>query len=96
MRLMILIAVTSLLSACATFTDEKVMKIQVGMNSDEIIKMFGKPDSVSTTVCGTSTPDPWKCTTWSYYNDWTYKTSTLTFKGHSPDPLLLNNFDINR
>ena len=57
-----------LLSSCYSlkFTSDNVMKLRVGMTSDEVIEIFGKPMSTKATTCGTSTGDPWGCILWYY------------------------------
>nr|WP_295900316.1 hypothetical protein [uncultured Bdellovibrio sp.] len=86
------------LSACSTlpisFTTENVMKVHQGMPADEILKMFGKPRSISQAVCGSNTGHPWTCTTWKYgeYPD----TATFTFSGDKQESMVLNDFTVDR
>lgn len=79
----------------STFTTENIMKIHQGMNSSEILKIFGTPKSVSQSVCGASTNQPWNCTTWEY-GKFPYDRASFTFSGNTPDSLVLNNFKIDR
>lgn len=89
--------VSLLITACSTlpmsFTTENIMKIHQGMNSNEILAMFGEPKSVRVGVCGTS-PNQWNCTTWEY-GEFPYDRASFTFSG-AHDSLKLNNFDIQR
>lgn len=88
-----------LLSACSalptTFTTENIMKVQQGMSSNDILKTFGPPKNVGQSMCGTSTPNPWPCTTWDY-GEFPYQTASFTFSGNAPDSLVLNHFKIDR
>ncbi|MBI1302051.1 MAG: hypothetical protein GC137_10440 [Alphaproteobacteria bacterium] len=94
----LLCLVSFFLSSCSTlpasFSSENVMKIQQGMSSDEILEMFGEPKSVSVQTCGTSTPNPWSCTTWEY-GQYGYHYASFTFAGN-PGALLLNNYKVDR
>ena len=36
----------------STFSTENIMKIHQGMSSDEILTLFGEPQSISVSVCG--------------------------------------------
>ena len=87
-----------ILSACSalptTFTTENIMKIHQGMSSDEILKRFGTPKNVSQSVCGTSTPNPWSCTTWEY-GEFPYEKASFTFSGNN-ESLVLNHFKVDR
>lgn len=87
------------LSACSTlpssFTTENVMKVQQGMSSKEILKMFGTPKNVGQAVCGTTTKHSWTCTTWDY-GEYPYDRASFTFSGDTPDSLILNNFKVDR
>jgi len=80
---------------CSTFTNEKMMKVRQGMTSDEVLKMFGQPKSISQAVCGSKTGSPWNCTTWEYESFFGDETASFTFSGE-PDSYVLNNFSINR
>jgi len=85
------------LSSCSTlpvtFSTENIMKIQQGMSSDEILKLFGKPKNFSASVCGKS-PNQWTCTTWEY-GKFPYDRASFTFSG-KPGSLKLNNFNVDR
>ena len=95
MRLLFLILVSGLLSACTTFPTEKIMKVHQGMSSTEILEMFGNPKNVSQAVCGGNTGLQWTCTTWQYgYSDFG-DSASFTFSGE-PGNLVLNNFSFNR
>ena len=85
------------LASCSTlpsaFSTENVMKVHQGMSSDEILMLFGKPKSISASVCGRP-PDQWKCTTWEY-GEFPYDRATFTFSGEHSS-LELNNFKVDR
>ena len=86
-----------LLGSCSalpsTFTTENIMRVHQGMSSDEILALFGKPESISASVCGRP-PDQWTCTTWKY-GEFPYERASFTFSGEH-DSLRLNNFEVNR
>ena len=83
------------LSSCSalptTFTTENIMKLHQGMNSKEILILFGEPKNIRVGVCGRS-PNQWTCTTWEY-GEFPYERASFTFNGKH-DSLRLNNFDI--
>ena len=54
------------LSFNSNFSTEKVMKLKNDMTSDEIVQMFGNPNSVRTAVCGKAHGQAWDCTFWEY------------------------------
>ena len=64
------------------------------MSSDQILEIFGEPKSVSVQTCGTSTTNPWSCTTWEY-GEYGYHYASFTFAG-SPGSLFLNHYNIDR
>jgi hypothetical protein len=75
------------------FTTEKIMKIHQGMDSKEILALFGEPKNISVNVCG-SAPNQWNCTTWEYgkiTDEW----AIFTFS-EKKNSLRLNNFNIDR
>jgi hypothetical protein len=47
----------------SSFTTANIMKLHQGMNSDEILQLFGEPKNISSAVCGID-PNQWTCTTW--------------------------------
>ena len=67
------------------------MKLHQGMNSKEILILFGEPKKINVGVCGRS-PNQWTCTTWEY-GEFPYERASFTFNGKH-DSLRLNNFDI--
>lgn len=75
------------------FTTENVMKVKQGMSSNEIIELFGEPQSVGASVCGMQ-PDQWTCTTWKY-EEFPNTRGRFVFAGEA-DSLVLNNFSINK
>lgn len=103
MRFISLFIIVGFLSACATmtstlpssFTTENIMKVHQGMSSDEIVKMFGTPKSVSQSVCGSDTGKAWTCTTWEY-GAFPYDQASFTFSGDNAKSLTLNNFKVDR
>lgn len=95
MKIVLALFMGLFLSACTTFSTEKVMKVRQGMSSNEILEMFGKPKNVSQSVCGTATGNPWTCTTWEYGEHGWGDRASFTFSGESEN-LILNNFSFNR
>ena len=98
----LLIVATLSLAACSTnlisalpssFTTKNIMKVHQGMSSDEILKLFGEPKSISSAVCGRA-PNQWTCTTWKYGNS-PYDNASFTFSGKHGS-YALNNFDVDR
>ena len=69
------------------------MKVHQGMSSNEILQLFGEPESISSAVCGRE-PNQWTCTTWKYGEYPVYRAS-FTFSGE-PGKYVLNNFDIKK
>ena len=76
-----------------TFTTENIMKVHVGMKSNEILAMFGQPQNISVSVCG-KPPNQWTCTDWEYKGLFDERAS-FTFAGNH-DSLVLNNFNVDR
>lgn len=102
MKLFLLFLTAGILSSCAnlststlpnSFTTENIMKVHQGMGSNEILKMFGRPKSVSQAVCGAGTKT-WTCTTWEY-GQFPYDRATFTFSGNTENKIL-NDFKIDR
>ncbi len=85
------------LSGCATLPDtsttKNVMKIHQGMDSAEIIKIFGYPKNIDISVCG-KIPNQWNCTTWEY-GDRAYENAKFVFQGDKGN-LVVNNFRVDR
>ena len=77
----------------STFSTENIMKIHQGMSSDEILTLFGEPQSISVSVCGRA-PNQWTCTTWEY-GEFPYDSASFTFSGEH-DSLKLNDFKVDR
>jgi hypothetical protein len=75
-------------------TTENMMKVHQGMNSNEILEMFGTPKNVSQSVCGSAVGKPWNCTTWEYA-DYPYDRASFRFAGNSGS-LILNDFDFHK
>ncbi len=101
MRILTILVFVSLisltLSSCSTlpttFSTENIMKIHQGMNSNEILTLFGKPKNFKVRVCGTP-PNQWTCTTWEY-GEFPYEHASFTFSGKH-DSLKLNDFKVDR
>lgn len=99
-RFLLIIFILSTYSSCATlqnnrtFSTENIMKLNTGMSSNKILKMFGVPKNVSQSVCGAATGNPWKCTIWEY-GSFPYDRATFTFSGENEN-LILNNFNVER
>ena len=107
MRIIPTLLISLLLASCGTisteiismsalpssFTTANVMKIHQGMNSGEILQLFGEPKSISSAVCGKD-PNQWACTTWEY-GEFPYDRASFTFSGEY-DSYILNNFDVDR
>ena len=49
-----------------TFTADRVLGLKVGLSTDSIITLFGRPDRTRAMTCGTQTPSPWQCLVWEY------------------------------
>lgn len=103
MRKILLLIITVLsLGACAVtdaksftaFTTENIMKLYVGMPSDDVIGLFGTPQDISVNSCG-KYPNQWTCTTWKYGETLYSNRASFTFAGEHGE-LLLNNFDVDR
>ena len=98
MRILLTFVASILLLSCSTlplnFTTENIMKVKVGMTSDEIAQLFGKPKSIKSTTCGTDTDEPWQCIIWTY-GDYEYQHADFYFSTIN-DVMLLNHFDIRR
>jgi len=77
-----------------TFTTKNILKVHQGMSSDKILKLFGEPKSIRSSICGGATGPSWRCTTWKYGN-FPYDNANFTFSGEH-GLYKLNNFDINR
>ena len=77
-----------------SFTTENVLKVQQGISSEAIVRMFGVPNSVRQAVCGSATGSPWTCTTWEY-GEFPYGRASFTFASNDGF-LVLNNFEVKR
>ena len=68
------------------------MKLKTHMPSAEIVKMFGQPEDVRSTVCGKT--EKWNCTFWEYGE---YGSGRASFTFYNKDGnLYLNSYDIDR
>lgn len=84
-------AITSALPA--SFSTQNIMTVHQGMRSEDILELFGEPNSIKTAVCGAGSSQ-WNCTTWEY-GDFPYDRASFTFSG-SHGALILNNFSVER
>ena len=89
----LLLSLASCSALPSAFSTENMMKIHQGMSSDEILTLFGEPQSISVSVCGIA-PNQWTCTRWEY-GDSLYDHASFTFSGEH-DSLKLNNFKVDR
>jgi hypothetical protein len=98
-RIITTFLISLLLASCETismstlpssFTTANVMKVHSGMNSGEILQLFGEPKSIRSAVCGKD-PNQWTCTTWKY-GESPYDSASFTFSGEHGS-YILNNFD---
>jgi len=109
MRAILLLLISFFLVSCETvstsetistsalppsFTTENIMKVHPGMSSDEILALFGQPKNISSSVCGSATGNPWRCTTWEY-GEFPYGRATFTFSGEHGS-YILNDFKVDR
>ena len=76
-----------------SFSTENIMKVKQGMRPEEILELFGDPNSIKTAVCGQA-QSRWNCTTWEYGN-LPYDRARFTFSGDHGE-FLLNDFSIER
>ena len=87
-----------LISGCSSlpssFTTKNIMDIKIHSSSESIVKTFGNPTNVRSSICGSSTNNPWTCTTWTYGESY-YGKATFTFYTKD-DKLFLNDFDVDR
>ena len=93
LMIVFLFAISGCVSLPETFTTKNVMKIHQGMNSDEIIKMFGHPKNIDISVCG-KFPNQWNCTSWEY-GDRVYDNAKFVFQ-NDEGKLVLNSFRVDR
>ena len=107
----VIVLLVGLLTACTyalnnantIFTSDNVMRLKVGMTTDEVITLFRRPNRIERSTCGGKTPGgPWPCIVWEYDVEessdgyvTTRKTNTLTFNGNY-DPPRLNDWTIER
>ena len=85
------------LSSCLStrFSTENIMKLKTHMSSDEIIKMFGEPEGVRSSICGGKNGgEKWRCTFWKY-GDYSSGRASFTFY-EKEGKLYLNSYDIDR
>lgn len=103
----VLVAAISLTQiGCATarhpaFTADRVLNIRIGQTANEIKEIYGPPDRIPATTCGSSTDSPWQCLIWEYdlgpHPKGRYKnlnnTNRFMFNAET-DPPLLNSWTI--
>jgi hypothetical protein len=90
---LIFLSLASCSALPSKFSTENIMKVHQGMNSNEILALFGEPQKISAAVCGRP-PDQWTCTTWEY-GEFPNKRASFTFSGEH-DSLKLNNFEVDK
>lgn len=78
----------------SSFTTKNIMDIKIHSSSDSIVKTFGNPTNVKSTMCGGKVGEKWSCTTWTY-GEYLYGYAKFTFY-HKDNKLFLNSFDIDR
>ena len=86
-----------------TFTGANVMGLKVGLTTDEIVSVFGKPTRVKSLTCGGATQrGEWSCLIWEYDVEESYdgfittkKTNTFRFNGEF-NPPRLNDWQIEK
>ena len=85
------------LTACLppAFTTENILAVKAGMTSVEVMDMFGRPHSVSSTMCGVDVGEPWQCTTWEYGSFLEGSYASFTF-AHKRSTLVPNHYNIDR
>lgn len=95
LRYLIVAVASSILLGCATqFTDANVDTLRIGMPATDIKEMFGTPDRVKSSVCGTSTPSgAWVCETWTYEGMRGKNSFTFSVKS---DGKYLNDWTVNK
>lgn len=106
-RTLALLAVVLLLFACASstssrtktdeptsFSRENIVKLRVGMTSEEVVKIFGLPLKTEADVCGETTPSPWTCITWWYNSKSLAQSTRMVFEVHN-EILYLNRWVTN-
>lgn len=94
----LLIGLVVTLAGCATaFTESNIDKLRIGMTSTEIREIFGAPNEVSTSVCGSNTAGgSWICETWKYRSSGNYyQTNNFTFSVKA-DVKTLNDWKVRR
>lgn len=110
-RVVLFVMTVMLMAACTyavsgrnlTFTSSNVMKLKVGMTTNEVTTIFGAPDRMRSTTCGSrTTSGSWSCLVWEYDVEKSSdgfveetKTNTLTFNNEYSPPRL-NHWDIKR
>ncbi|MFI5305227.1 MAG: hypothetical protein ACHQYP_10595 [Nitrospiria bacterium] len=75
----------------SSFTIENIMKVHQGMNSKEILQMFGPPKNVRQEECIAS-GEMRTCTTWEY-GFYPVEGASFTFVGDNHDALILDKFN---
>ena len=81
-----------------TFTGDRVLGLKVGMTTDSIVSLFGRPDRTQVMTCGSQTPSPWQCLIWEYdmgphprgRYQYSSNTNRLTFSAEFSPPRLNN------
>lgn len=83
------------LSGCAKkhpeFTQPAVLRLEVGMTTDQVQALFGAPDEIRMTTCGQETKGgAWSCLVWTYEmgGDFGLDTNDLFFNAEVSPPRL--------
>lgn len=79
-----------------SFTGANVMGLKVGLTTDEVVSVFGKPTRIRSLTCGGATQrGEWSCLVWEYDVEESYdgsittmKTNTFTFNSEFNPPRL--------
>lgn len=101
-KLLPIAALFPLLQACSglgAFTSENIDRIRVAMPSTEVREIFGAPNTVRRTTCGTKTDKPWTCEVWKYNRygrDYDTNDFYFSINPFDNDIKLLNSWSVSR
>ena len=76
------------------FSRENIVKLRVGMTSEEVVQIFGLPLKTEADVCGETTASPWTCITWWYNSKSLAQSTRMVFEVHN-ETLYLNRWVTN-
>jgi hypothetical protein len=77
-----------------SFSRENIVKLRVGMTSEEVVEIFGLPLKTEANVCGETTASPWTCITWWYNSKSLAQSTRMVFEVHN-ETLYLNRWVTN-